>query len=542
MRRCFWLATTVGAFIGLALPADVLAQGRTRTSARGFESEFSTLIGSPTDRTVVISVLSAKAAQGRIEYGTSAASMNQKTEPFSLLAGEPLHVDIAGLSPNTRYDYRVMVRAAGDADWRSQSAGSFRTARPLGQTFTFTVQGDSHPERIGRMYDPDLYVRALTNVAADTPDFHFLMGDDFSIERLIEQGNKSQNAVNAIYASQRSFLGIVGKDTPLMLVNGNHEQAAKYLLDGTANNFAVLAGKARTTYFPLPAPGGLYTGNSRPVEHVGLLRDYYAWEWGDALFVVIDPYWHSDAAVDNEAGAKGPARDGSGEPKRDDRRGGGRGQRDLWRITLGDEQYTWLQRTLTQSKAEFKFVFSHHVSGTGRGGVEVAPYYEWGGQDRRGGGGGGRNRQGAAGDAAPDQPEAAPARGLERFFQMRPTWEMPIHALMRDTGVTIFFQGHDHLYARQELDGVIYQTCPNPADPTFTAFNREAYKSGDIFPNSGHLRVTVMGGKDSAKVEYVRAARPGDEAEHGKNASIVHSYIVKPRTAKVIPAPKESAR
>jgi hypothetical protein len=583
MRKCFWLATAVALFMVLAAPTVAFAQGRARTSPGGPESEFSTLVGSPTDRTAVISVLSAKAAQGRIEYGTSAADLNQKTEPFSLSAGVPLHVDIAGLSSNTQYVYRVVLRAAGDADWRPQASGSFRTARPSGRAFTFTVQGDSHPERLGRMYDPDLYVHALSNIAADTPDFHFMMGDDFSIERLIEQGNKSQSAVNAIYASQRSYLGIVGRNTPLMLVNGNHEQAAKYLLDGTANNFAVFAGKARTAYFPLPAPGGIYTGNSTPVEHVGLLRDYYAWEWGDALFVVIDPYWHSPVAVDNEAGARAPARGEDGAPANGQRRrdrengaqqdsganqtpartpvaqpqaqpeprgggrgggGGGRGQRDLWQITLGDEQYKWLQATLTKSNAKFKFVFSHHVSGTGRGGVEVAPYYEWGGQDRRGGGGGGggRNRPGAAMDGQPEPP-AAPARGLDRFFQMRPTWEKPIHALMRDTGVTIFFQGHDHLYARQELDRVVYQSCPNPADPTFTAFNREAYKSGDIFPNSGHLRVTITGGDTaSCKVEYVRAARPGDEAAHGKNGSIVHTYTVEPRAVASAPAHKEPTR
>ncbi len=34
---------------------------------------------------------------------------------------------------------------------------------------------------------------------------------------------------------------------------------------------------------------------------------------------------------------------------------------------------------------------------------------------------------------------------------------------MVKTGVTIFFQGHEHLLARQEKDGVIYQEVPNPA-------------------------------------------------------------------------------
>lgn len=504
------------------------------------EAVLAPLVGRPSADRVIISVLPSTNGEVVVEYGVDASGAMKRIPAVKVERDVPREIEIGDLTADTVYSYRARITGEAEND---AASGTFRTARGPGSMFTFTVQGDSHPERLGRMFDPDLYRRALGNVSADKPDFHFLMGDDFSIERLIERGNKRQDAVNAVYANQRSFLSVVGRTTPLMLVNGNHEQAAKYLLDGTANNFAVFAGRARTAYFPLPAPDDFYTGNAAPVEHIGLLRDYYAWQWGDALFVVIDPYWHSPVAVDNEAGAKGPARDDGGAPARDERRGGGRGQRDLWQITLGDEQYKWLQTTLTQSKAKFKFVFSHHVSGTGRGGIEVAPYYEWGGQDRRGGGGGGRNRQGAAGAAPPDQPQATPARGLERFFQMRPTWERPIHALMRDTGVTIFFQGHDHLYARQELEGVIYQTCPNPADPTFTAFNREAYRSGDIFTNSGHLRVTLTGGDDaSAKVEYVRAARPGDEAEHGKNASTVHTYTVKPRVPKTGPAAKESAR
>lgn len=544
VRMVKWLVALV---VCSVFSGSVVAQPRVSTGSAGPASAFSQMLGRPTESAVTISVLSADTVDAFVEYGTTPDSYAKRTPVRRVSAGTPVEFELEDLAASTAYFYRVQTKASGEAEFTSRDAASFRTQRKHGETFTFGVQGDSHPERLGKMFDPDLYIQAMKNVAKDRPDFYFLMGDDFSIERLIERGNKSQDAVNAIYAHQRGFLGIVGKSTPLMLVNGNHEQAAKYLLDGTANNFAVLAGKARTTFFPLPAPGGIYTGNTTPVEHIGLLRDYYAWEWGDALFVVIDPYWHSDAAVDNEAGVKAPQRDAgrggggrgpdgenaAGDEQPANRRG--KGNRDLWQITLGDEQYKWLQNTLTKSNAKFKFVFSHHVSGTGRGGVEVAPFYEWGGQDRRGGGGG-RNRQAAA-DA---QPDALPARGLDRFFQARPTWEKPIHALMRDTGVTIFFQGHDHLYARQELDGVIYQTCPNPADPTFTAFNREAYKSGEIFPNSGHLRVTVMGGDQaSCKVEYVRAARPGDEAAHGKNGSIVHAYTVTPRAVSSVPGKKK---
>jgi len=475
-------------------------------------ASLSQLVGRPTEKSVTLSVLAASAQDAFVEYGPGAGPLSRKTPTQSLKPGVPFEFEIEGLAPDTSYTYRLRTRGKGATDFAAGPESSFRSRRKSGEGFVFCVQGDSHPERAGKMYDADLYVRTLQNVASDKPDFYFLMGDDFSIERLIERGTKRQDAVDAVYESQRGFLGIVGRSTPLMLVNGNHEQAAKYLLDGTADNFAVLAGRARTTFFPLPAPSksgppGMYSGNPEIVPHIGQLRDYYAWEWGDALFVVIDPYWHSDVAVDNEAGVKAPAKDGNPPAGREGKgggKGGGRGQRDLWQITLGDEQYRWLRTTLTESKAKFKFVFSHHVLGTGRGGVEQAGFYEWGGEDRR---------------------------GIDRFKSMRPTWQQPIHDLMRDAGVTIFFQGHDHLYARQELEGVVYQTCPNPADPTFTAFNREAYKSGQIFPNSGHLRVTLSDGSHpECKVEYIRSLRPSDEKDGLTNASIVHSYTIPPRS------------
>ena len=91
------------------------------------------------------------------------------------------------------------------------------------------------------MFDSGLYVRTLRNVAQDQPDFYLTLGDDFSIERLIERQRLSQPAVNAAYARQRDFLNTLGRSTALFLVNGNHEQAALCNLDGTSNNPAVLA-------------------------------------------------------------------------------------------------------------------------------------------------------------------------------------------------------------------------------------------------------------------------------------------------------------
>jgi hypothetical protein len=479
---------------------------REQSADEGPAAPLSVVLGRPTDRSVTLSVRSASAIEAWVEYGKVSGKYGSKTPTAAFPAGVAVEVEVTGLAPDTKYFYRLHTRRPGDAGAVAGEERSFRTQRAPGSTFSFTLQGDSHPERLGRMFDPDLYVRTLRNVASDSPDFHFTLGDDFSIERLIERGPLTQASVDQVYARQRGFLGIVGASSALFLVNGNHEQAARYLLDGTPDNAAVYAGRARISHFPLPEPGAFYTGDAEPVQHVGLLRDYYAWTWGDALFVVIDPYWHSDAPVDNEAGVDGGRGDGRGAGRGEKAAGGKRGKggrdRDLWAVGIGDTQYRWLKKTLEESRAKWKFVFAHHVLGTGRGGIEQAGHFEWGGTD---------------------------PRGAATFAEKRPGWESPIHPLFVRTGVTAFFQGHDHLFARQELDGVVYQSTPNPGDATYTAFNREAYRSGDVLPNSGHLRVTVR--PEDVKVEYVRAVLDGDEQRAGTaNGAVAFSYVVKPST------------
>lgn len=426
------------------------------------------VVGRPTDRSATLSVLAAEAGDAVAEYGTQAGRFVAKTAVTKLRAGEPAEIGIGGLQPNTRYHYRV-----------NGVEGSFLTQRAQGSTFTFGVQGDSHPERAGKMFSAELYRRTLDAVRKEHPDFYVMLGDDFSIENLIARGKLSQEAVDRVYAAQCGFLGAVTSSAALFPVNGNHEEAARFLLDGTGKSAAALAAKARNRFLPVPAPDGFYTGDTETVEDIGLLRDYYAWTWGDALFVTIDPYWHSPVQVDADPGGRGQGR--------------GNRAKDLWEVTLGDRQYEWLRRTLETSKAKYKFVFAHHVMGTGRGAIELADYFEWGGKDRR---------------------------GNDLFREKRPTWEMPIHQLMAKTGVTIFFQGHDHLFAHQEKDGVVYQETPNPADDTYTAFNREAYRSGDVLPNAGHLKVTVS--PENVRVDYVRAYLE-------KDAETAFTYSVKAR-------------
>jgi len=47
----------------------------------------------------------------------------------------------------------------------------------------------------------------------------------------------------------------------------------------------------------------------------------------------------------------------------------------------------------------------------------------------------------------------------------------------------------------------------------------------DLFPSSGHLRVTV--GATEVRVEYVRSVAAADETPTRKNGSIVTSYVLR---------------
>ena len=484
-------------------------QGTENVDALTTVDGFTQVLGRPTDHSITVNVLAPNAVDAYVEYSAQAGVHTEKTAVVKSPAKTPFEIAIDRLKPNTRYYYRVVTRPAGGGTYTPAAEYSFMTQRPPGSTFTFDVQADSHPERLNRMFVPELYARTMANVRKDRPDFYITLGDDFSIDT--GRRASAQDKVAQVYIDQRPFLGMEGTAAPVFLVNGNHEQAAMYLLNGTPNNPAVWAGVSRNRYYPNPAPDGFYSGDAEPVEFVGQLRDYYAFTWGDALFVSLDPYWHSKVAVDNRLGEGpgGPSDDkggkkASGKKGADDADGGGGGKRrDLWDVTHGEAQYKWLTKTLAESRAKYKFIFAHHVLGTGRGGVDMADLYEWGGKNNQ---------------------------SVWEFDKKRPGWDLPIHQLMAKYHVSIFFQGHDHLFVRQEKDGVVYQETPNPANPNYDQTGPQdfakAYKNGDTLPSSGHIRVNVT--PDGAKVDYVRSWMPKDETPEHKQGEVAFSYSVKP--------------
>ena len=436
------------------------------------------ILGAPTGVSIKANIYSPdQSGSVTIAYGSTSGCYNRQTNPVPLTAGTPLELILSGLAQDTRYYYRLYFHPAGSGTSGPTEEYTFHTARPTGSTFTFSIQGDSHPERAGQQFNSELYRRTLLTAAADQPDFYLTIGDDFSVDQLDSLTVTAAQVIER-YIIQRPYLGLIGRSAPVYLVNGNHEQAARYLLDGTPNNVAVWAQNARNSYYSQPAPDSFYTGNSEVVPYIGVLRNYFAWTWGDALFVTIDPYWASSVCVDDPfyGGAK---------------------RSNLWDVTHGDAQYQWLKTTLEQSKAKYKFVFAHHVMGTGRGGIELATRFEWGGLGNK-----------VAWD----------------FAANRPNWASPIHQLMVANKVSIFFQGHDHIWVKQQLDGVIYQTLPEPADPFYALYNADAFLTGDKFSNTGYTRVTVS--PETVKVDYVRTWLPAEEGAGKVSGSTVFSYTV----------------
>ena len=414
----------------------------------------------PGAESVTVSVLAWEEMEAFIEYGESNRGMlapsdgpgmaRLRTEPVKLKAGVPQNMVLGGLKPDANYNYRLTYRRAG-GEAVQDVMRSFHTQRKAGQSFSFVMQADSH---LDNNTDVRVYQQTLANMLADKPDFMIDLGDTTMVDKFGKFFRRSESQ----YKAQRYYMGRMAHSVPIFMVLGNHDGER-----GSDAEMSEWSLKQRHTYFPNPIDG-----NDK--------HSYFAFEWGNALFIGLDPFWST-----MQRGASG------------------------WDMTLGETQYRWLTKTLTNSKAAMRFVFIHHlVGGLGRdvrGGAKPAAYMEWGGKN---------------------------ADGSEGFKEHRPGWEMPIHELFVKHGVNIVFHGHDHLFVKEELDGIIYQEVPQPGHTSGGTRSAEEYGySGVILGSSGHVRVTVEA--NQAKVDYVRSIVPGVTRADLENGAVEHSYKVRPR-------------
>ena len=435
----------------------------------------SEMLARPTDTKISVHVLFDEPAEASVVYGTTRGNYAKQTAWKKTTAGdESMEIVVDNLQPNTQYYYRLVHRAPGMSDSTVRPEYTFHTARPKGETFSFIVQADPHADENS---DTTLYKRCLQNQLEDKPDFMVDLGDIVMSDKLRNAAKQiTHDTITKRFHLLRSFYEVSCHSVPLFISMGNHEGEAGWNLNNTANNVAVYTAVDRKKYMLNPAPNAFYTGDTSKPNFIGQRENYYAWTWGDALFIVLDPYWYTQRKPDSLNG---------------------------WRWTLGKAQYDWLTNTLRKSDSKFKFVFAHQIIGgdaNGRGGVEYADKYEWGGKN---------------------------IDGTDGWTANRPGWDKPIKDLFKENRVTIFFHGHDHFFGKQQKDCLIYQETPQPSLPNFTNANMAeeyGYFEGQILPNSGHLRVTVS--PEGTRVDYVRAYLPANETSTRRNKDISATYYI----------------
>ena len=438
------------------------------------------LLGVPSDKSVMFNALSDKAMSVYLAYGTNSTNLSLQTPLASFQANQPIDITMGGMNANTQYFYQLYYKLNGETTFKTGTSGTFTTQRSAGQKFSFAVEADPHLDENSNYYT---FRNTLQNEAKLKPDFMIDLGDNFMTEKF--------PLVNSYYIEQRNLLyrnfwDNVCNSMPLYIVVGNHEGELGWLNTNQPTDEFNLTNSIRKKYYPNPTPDGFYTGNDLSDLFLGHRENYYAWNWGDALFVVIDPYEFTPV-----------------KPS------------DAWGFTLGKAQYDWFRSTLENSKAKYKFVFSHQIVGgdkEGRGGTERVNLAEMGGQN---------------------------ADGTYAFDTQRPGWGKPIHQIMLENGVQIFFHGHDHLYVEQPKDGIVYLEVPQPSLPQYTNTSSAAgygYVTGTLLPCSGHINVSVT--PDSAKVDYIGGYHV-DNASLGQiNGAIRRTFSVKPKVISAINSPE----
>ncbi len=382
--------------IGSGSPSSAVAATPISASS-SVEFPGNIVLGAPTADSIRLKLYSAdQSGSVIVSYRAEGDAGDKQTTPITLNRAAVLDAELSGLKAGTSYRYRVLLKPTTGNEIQSREY-RFQTARAPGSSFTFTIQADSH---LDENSDLDIYKRTLTNVLTDQGDFHVDLGDTFMTEKHAEPFTAvvaqptSKGTLDTRYIYERANFGAVTHSAPLFLVNGNHDAELGWLVDGSTQNIAIWASKARLEYFPIPQPGKFYSGDSFVDPNAGNRVAWYAWNWGDAQLIVLDPFWNTKQRANS----------------------------DPWNFTLGEKQYQWLTETLAPSTATFKIVFIHNLvgglDGAMRGGVEAAPFYEWGGKN---------------------------LDGTNGFATRRPGWAQPIHDLLVKYKVAAVFHGHDHL-------------------------------------------------------------------------------------------------
>lgn len=350
-------------------------------------------------------------------------------------APDALEWHVENLTASTLYEYEVFEQRA---EHRTLFTGSVTTARPPGESFSFAVVTDTHisPREVapGEVATVTPFEETMAFVANDIftakPEFIVNLGDmlDFHLFGF-NQPPPDKSWTRLGYLNYRRLYGDLLGFTPHFTVIGNWDGES-----GCNTEEEIERSRSqRLLYLPGPEPDTYPEGGSE-------LEDYYAFTWGDALFVVLNvmtytPTCHN-LTVDE-------------------------GQPDDW--TLGEAQLDFLRTTLENATSKWRFLLIHHAVGGAAGDLANSAYGRGGGQAARVG------------------------------------EQSVVHDLMLEHGVQIFFYGHDHVFTNMIVDGIHYM-LPGSAGAIWK-FEKTETGYTQYWTDSGYARVNVS--PETVQVDFV---------------------------------------
>jgi hypothetical protein len=416
-----------------------------------------------------------------VEWGSDGVSFPNSTSTQFIAGGSARVFTMSGLSPDTEYFYRLMVRPAGGGAFQAGPVRSFLTLPVEGQEARMCVTTDMHVTNqlsLGLQTQMDLLETTLAFMPGYlAPERYHLWMDlgDLVVMRA-QRLCFDQEEVEQRYRTAREYLDQAAHSLPLVFVRGNHEEVNGWDYDNTPNNIMIWSGKMLLKYFAPPLPNAYYSGNSVAYPDLGVPADYFAFDVGGLRVRALDPYLFSTTRPHNAHGQTGGSLNG-------------------WDWRLGTAQYLWLHDDLVTNAAPFSLVAIHHLSSCyigsgqyyGRGGIEIVKYavdgrpsFEWGGED---------------------------GTGADVLAVERPDFVYgAVHDLLVSNGNQVVLKGHDHFHARQELDGMIYVTMAKPDDTGEHTGDLWGWRFSSFYPdaitieeeNSGFYSIVV----DDASATY----------------------------------------
>lgn len=372
-----------------------------------------------------------------------------------------LNLTVNDLSASVYYwlaQYRI-----GDAgNWTNFPGGRGRVSlQKTSGSFRFAVVSDLHVNDITYAALGSETAQFLTPTNRTNYGLSRMMQDirEQNVDFVIDVGDSTYGVQlnqerRTCHRIQRNFLNPLYKSGAYYLALGNWEDEAGYkqragsqkasfnerlrfVLNPDGDTYAEGGEAANSMNDWIPALGTVNRDNEivdqeyldTLIHDSGApLENYYAWTWGDALFVVLDPYRYTDLSENGtNADEEAP-----------------------WQ--LGGTQWTWLEQVLATSTARWKFIILHQFLGghkTGQGWYGRGSGIHISAERMK------RVQFGTVEQAMSEEEQLAQAGTVGIAEELR------LHRYARQHHVTAIIKGHDHQFGHAIKETVNYlSACP----------------------------------------------------------------------------------